>query len=163
MLMSRHVPHLDDIWDFVAGVSYLSRTHGMWLTHTHGMWIISQDGFALARSFANARHPNTVLPGEWEICTVYPDGWEWHADFAVTLASGIHTLDELGHAVSLRVPLRQPVSFASDGVVHQSGVNNGGGRHCNLCVRIISANNFVSQHMRGLHWSEWSCRRECDG
>ena len=161
MLVSQHVPHLTDVWQRIEdhGVHYVSYKHGMHLQQTDGgVWNITQDGFALARSFADARHPNTVRAGEWEICVTYPDGWQHHPKFAVLLTdlyTEVHTLDDLGDDYFIRVPQTKPVCFTHEGKLYHSGAKNNGWRYCHLCEQLVSGNNFVSQHMRNMHLSEW--------
>lgn len=161
MLVSRHVPHLEDAWDRDASDEYVSRTHGMRLLHDGNAWLIVQDGFALARSYADALHPNTVLAGEWEVCVTYPDGWKADPRFAVHLArtaSDVVTMDDVGRDFFVRVPQTRPVRFVdpATGEVHTSGAKHDGRRYCHLCDRLYSGNNFVSQHLRLLHPSEWA-------
>ena len=160
MLVSRSVPHLDDTWERSAnGCEYVSHRHGMHLYHDGTQWRIAQDGFLLARSASDAKHPNTIHAGEWEVCVAYPDGWEVHPEFRVQLCglyAGAHSLeDDLGVDFFVRTPLFKPVRFVHEGQEYHSGAKHGGWRYCHLCAQLVSANNFVSQHMRLAHASEW--------
>lgn len=162
MLVSQFVAHLEDVWDRDDDGVYVSRRHGMRLLRVGSVWCISQDGFALARSYADALHPNTIVAGEWEVCVHYPYGWEIHPTFAVHLArkfSGKRalTMDDVGWDYFVRVPQHLPVRFVdpATGKVHVSNAKHRGQRYCHLCDKLFSGNNFVSQHMRLLHPSEW--------
>ena len=163
MLVSWFVPHLEDTWERQedadgCDVLYVSHRHGMHLYHDGAQWLIAQDGFLLARSACDAKHPNTVHAGEWEVCVTYPDGWETHPEFRVQvcgLYTEVHTLVDLGVDFFVRVPANRPVRFLHEGREYHSGAKNGGWRYCHKCAQLVSANNFVSQHMRTTHPSEW--------
>jgi hypothetical protein len=168
MLVSWFVPHLEDTWERQedgdhGGVRYVSHRHGMHLYHDGSQWVIAQDGFLLARSFADAAHPNTIHAGEWEVCATYPDGWEAHPHFAVQvrgLYDAVHSWEDLGDDFFVRVRLNKPVRFVREGQAYHSGAKSGGLRYCHLCPQFVSAKNFVAQHLHSAHVSEWERLRK---
>lgn len=119
-------------------------------------WIIE----GIGRSHGSgARHPNTVYDDEW-----MPSGITIRFRGVTSRESPCNLFVHLGVDFFFRMcPLPRPVWYTSpSGCVTHSGSKKideyRGTRWCPYCTRDISANNFVSQHMRLCHpmCTEWS-------
>lgn len=115
--LSHDLRHLDDTWvrqRSLHRVCYLSRQHGMMILFHEGHWCITEAGIVLARAARGACHPNTVLPGEWEVQHSFPSGWRVDADFHlsyITTDDVAADIFDLGSDFFVRVPPTGSIRF----------------------------------------------------
>lgn len=174
-MYSAHVPadapHLADTWS-PAGFendypAFRSDEHGMWLRHDAGTWCISQDFVPLAFAVSEAKHPNTIHPGEWHILSHLPRGWRKEPSFGIVLplslaaqrSDGAVDLGDVGVDLFLRV--KPPAIWYIDpetGVPTYSGTRAGGKRFCSSCRKSLSSKCF-GQHLSLTHKAALPTRR----
>ena len=147
------------------------------LLHSENCWKIastSDSGTALAIAHSTAAHPNTIAPGEWNLPKsgggwVHATGFKVRAQGPNTEEQPFDIVTELGVDFFLRglgsredfpgpregFPIVWFVDPFTGEVLHSgakaAGTKKPGKRYCSLCERSFSANNFVTQHLRGLH------------
>ena len=135
------------------------------------MWRITRGCRAVAYATTRALHPATVFETEWHVL----EPRRARLAFAVAGAAEATPrapvpMEALGLDYFVRCLPRRPVWFrAPDGTVVHSGAKpcpgSGapGRRYCHLCDALLSANNFVSQHLAQQHEGEGDALPvECD-
>lgn len=156
-------PHLADTWSsdgFVNGrPAFRSDAHGMRLRYETGIWCISQDFLPLAFAMSDAKHPNTVHPGEWNVLVHLPGGWRNEPRFCLAIplssaaqrAEGAVDLAVVGDDLFERVK-PPPMWYIEPrtGTLAFSGVVTGGKRFCSTCAKSIASKSF-SAHLRSAH------------
>lgn len=109
-------------------------------------WVVTGIGRSMN---STAVHPNTVYDDEW-----VPEGMTIAFEGRGTADDPLCLESDLGVDFFVRLcHLGRPVWYTSPtGLVTHSGAKRIDGilgkRYCSVCARDISANNFVSQHMR---------------
>ena len=133
-----------------------------------GTWYISDPScpnmFTYAKAESDAMHPNTIYAGEWVGMHTIPRGWVEMPDFQVCASldsskSNPLSLDEIGVDYFTRIAYPRPLWFidpttgepASSRTKAGKSGRAAGLRFCNLCNKCLSANNFVSQHLKRKH------------
>ncbi len=126
------------------------------------------DVLLYARAVSEAAHPNTVWPGEWRALVArWPDVWETLPQFRLTVSyrtsrASPLPLSHAGEDLFERWQLPRPVWYVWKGEVHYSGAKGSGDvagrRYCARCDRLVSANNYVSQHCRNKHPTSLAAR-----
>ena len=120
-------------------------------------------GHLLACAASDALHPTTISSSEWDVLGLSIV----HVGLTGTSASQPIALEDLGwdfftrRVVNFRIWFRDP----STGRAVHSGAKRGGPlhtpgrRYCHRCKVLISANNFVTQHLATVHKG---CRSGCE-
>jgi len=113
-----------------------------------------ESGEVLAYATTRALHPATVYQEEWIVLEPRLARLAFLVDVGAATPANPVPLDELGLDHFVRCTPRRPVWFrAPDGTVVHSGAKQRAGadapgrRYCHLCDTLLSANNFVSQHL----------------
>ena len=150
----------------------------LYYSSPHESWHISTELGAAnvyAAAASDALHPNTVARDAWRLACGEPGGFlVQHKEFEIAThgpntAELPFTMDQIGRDYFLRVSLtpliRQVVWFrcpATGEVYHSAAKSKSvrgehatrglpGKRHCSLCSKCFSANNFHSQHLANMH------------
>ena len=157
---------IDTRWMFFENGVGVSADRRHTLSYENCEWTIrDQDGSPVARASTRALHPTTIFLGEW-MGRNRDDSYDYcemhfvHEDLRTHVDNPI-LIDLLGRDFFMRHRPPRPVWYFdpnSSAIVH-SGAKVGvdgtkGVRYCSICDKLVSANNFVHQHMRRLHPDE---------
>lgn len=124
------------------------------------LWKLGRDESSVVLAAASeALHPVTVWTDEWRRKDEHgrwgPSGVRFDHASLRTSPSLPMTMDDLGWDYFVRRRVIAPVWYVDPvtGSVHHSGSKmlegKAGKRYCSRCRKSSSANNFVSQHLRG--------------
>ena len=119
------------------------------------LWRVGREsGEVLAYATTRALHPATVYEDEWVVLQPHLARLAFFVDVAAATPKNPVPLADLGLDHFVRGAARRPLWFrAPDGAVVHSGAKQCAGadapgrRYCHLCDALLSANNFVSQHL----------------
>lgn len=153
-------------WAFYASGTGHSDDHQYTILRaSHRSWEIRDHANAtVAVATTLALHPTTIFPGEWMICR--DNVWAYDAMYFEhdTLVTSPHkpiSIVLLGRDYFMRHRTTKVIWYddpVTGEVVHSGSkaiFSSGPGvRWCSICNRLISANNFVSQHFRKVHKDE---------
>jgi hypothetical protein len=137
--------------------------------HKYMFWTILCDSLPVAVAYTSGTHPATIYENEW----YDPESFEEKGISFSPISFGTEwnpiSIYDIGIDYFLRVSQHRVIWFIDvNGDIQHSGAKiaglkrKTGRRYCHICDKLVSANNFVSQHMRLKHKMPKKCQSTFD-
>ena len=160
-------PLFDDQWTH-KGDNVYSSNKGLML-YNDIFWTISCNSLPIAVAYSSGTHPATIYDNEWYDPETFEEKDIAFSPVSLGTEDNPISIYDIGIDYFIRMSPRRIIWFIDvNGDLQHSGAKiagkkrKTGRRYCHICDELLSANNFVSQHMRIKHKMPKKCESTFD-